>query len=472
MLSFCVVVARRNGHFLLRRNLTTSNLLPLLQTVPRERMLTFSVIAHVDHGKSSLSQRLLEKQGNISPVLDNGVSQEALDTLSVERERGITVKAVTATMAVEYKSETWLVNLTDTPGHVDFQNEVIRSLAACDVALLLVDAAQGIQAQTLSTARAAESAGVPLLAACSKCDLNTARPEEVALELCELGLIDDPDSVLFLSAKTGLGLDQVLPKVIEQFLRSFNNGRKNKESSSLEENVLRVRIIDSKYDERRGVISVIQVIDGILREKARVSIFSASQSSQATYLIQEVGLLTPAPLRTNSLPSGAVGYVICGLRDVRAAAIGDTLFEVGTIVQPLEKNLRPSRPGLYASVFPPDGALFEDMARAVDRLALNDPAVTVTREPPRPVLGLGLRCGFLGILHMDVFRQRLADEFQEDVLFCAPTVPYRAAPLSVQIDKDNMIIDNTVEKEDIFLNIETLEKWPTEEITSKKTLYP
>ena len=447
--------------------------------IPAERMVTFSVIAHVDHGKSSLSQRLLEQQGNIAR--QDGQSQDALDTLKVEQARGITVKAVTASMVYDAsESESWLFNLVDCPGHSDFAHEVRRSLSCCDGALLLVDASQGIEAQTLSVAAAAKAAGVPLIAACSKCDLPTSRADDVALHLAELGLIDDPEDVLQVSAKSGLNVDKVLPHVAKFVkTKTTTSDRRNRP--------LRARVVDSKYDEKRGVICVIQVVDGTLKEQQRIAFFSrvvvkkddscSSESptkkvtAAATYNVQEVGLLTPKQQRVQGgIVAGCVGYVVCGLRNIREAAVGDTVYDANDFdgVEPLESNFRPSRPALYASVFPPDGALFDDMAKAIDRLALNDASVTVQREPPRPTLGLGLRVGFLGLLHLSVFSQRLVDEFQHEVLFCAPNVPYRfkKKTASSKEDIDDEIV--TTSEADFDLEIETLDDWPTDQLASRQ----
>lgn len=414
----------------------------VLLTTPSWRMVTFSIIAHVDHGKSSLSQRLLEQQGNVEASEET--RQSALDTLEVERARGITVKAVTASMLYESQGERWLVNLVDTPGHADFAHEVKRSLACCDGALLLVDAAQGVEAQTLSVAHAARAAGVPLIAACSKCDLETADPDEVSLTLASSGLLDndDPEAVLRLSAKTGQNVNSVLPAVVDAF------GRRRPRREGDRELPLRARVVDSRYDQKRGVVCVVQVVDGVLRVHDRVRFLSREKDEE--FGLQELGLLTPAQLRTKSLPAGAVGYAICGLRDVRQAIVGDTMAQASAseATRPLDLNVGASGQHLlFASIFPPDGSLFEDMARAVDRLALNDASVSVTREPPRPALGAGLRLGFLGVLHLDVFRQRLRDEFNEDVLFCAPLVPYRL----VKRERPEVVVRE----------ISTLDEWPT-----------
>ena len=382
-----------------------------LAALPVEKTVTFSIVAHVDHGKSSLAQRLLERYGNIVP--ESAVGQSALDTLDVERERGITVKAVTASMLVG----DFLVNLVDTPGHADFAHEVRRSLGACDGALLLVDASQGIEAQTLKVAAAARAAGVPLVCAASKIDLPTADAVEVALELAALEFCDDPEDVLYVSAKSGDGVDAVLPAIIDAFKQPADDRRTRP---------TRCRVLDGRYDVTRGVVAVIQCVDGALHENDRITFLGGDGKTEHT--VQELGLLTPAHHRTGFLNAGCVGYLVAGLRDVRQARVGDTLCLASERdrLEPVDPLPPATQPGLFASVFPPDGGMFDDMSKAVDRLALNDASVTVRREAKaRPTLGAGLRLGFLGLLHLDVFRQRLRDEFGEDVLFTSPTVPYK-----------------------------------------------
>ena len=274
------------------RDVTT---IDALATIPCDQMITFSIVAHIDHGKSSLSQRLLEHCGNIDAAA--AVGQDALDTLAVERERGITVKAVSASMVHDYEGRTYLVNLVDTPGHADFAHEVVRSLGACDGALLLVDAAQGVEAQTLKVADAARAAGVPLLAACSKVDLPTANAVDVALDVAARGLVEDPEAVLAVSAKSGLGVADVLDAVCGAFRPPADDGARRRP--------LRARVLDSRYDPRRGVVSVLRVVDGELREGDRVRFKSADGRS---YGVQELGLLTPAQQRTKGLVAGCVGY--------------------------------------------------------------------------------------------------------------------------------------------------------------------
>ena len=315
-----------------------------LAALPVEKTVTFSIVAHVDHGKSSLAQRLLERYGNISAT--DAVGQSALDTLDVERERGITVKAVTASMLVgEY-----LVNLVDTPGHADFAHEVRRSLGACDGALLLVDASQGIEAQTLKVAAAARAAGVPLVCAASKIDLPTADAVEVALELAALEFTDDPEKVLCLSAKSGDGVDAVLPAIIDAFKQPADDRRTQP---------TRCRVLDGRYDITRGVVAVIQCVDGALREGDRIA-FLGGDGSEHT--VQELGLLMPTHHRTGFLNAGCVGYLVAGLRDVRQARVGDTLCLAAQRdrLEPVDPLPPATQPGLFASVFPPDGGVFPE----------------------------------------------------------------------------------------------------------------
>jgi small GTP-binding protein len=281
--------------------------------IPAANYITFSIIAHIDHGKSSLSQVLLERSGNIPTQGKDGdprtVTQDALDTLEVEKQRGITVKAVTATML--YKSDDgqrWMINLIDTPGHADFAHEVRRSLTACDGALLLVDSSQGVEAQTLAVAEAAKKHNVLLAAACSKIDLPHAEPDDVALAIAGFGLVEDPEAVLQISAKTGKGVAQVLPMIVNNFAEARR--LKIPDGDAIRLLPLRARVLDSKYDKTRGVISTIQVVEGEIREQQRITMMGSKEVGSMG--VQELGLLGPAPIRTKALTAGCVGYMVCG----------------------------------------------------------------------------------------------------------------------------------------------------------------
>lgn len=428
-----------------------SELLHIYQTIPIERTRTFSIIAHVDHGKSTLADRLLELTHNVHP-LTSGQAQ-CLDSLEVERERGITIKAQTASMIVHHAGQPWLVNLVDTPGHVDFSYEVSRSLAACQGALLLIDCTQGIQAQTVSNFHTALEAGLTVIPVLTKIDLPSADPEPILLNIeSTLGL--NADSALWTSAKSGEGCGEVLPAVIEQVSSPSSVGR---------DAAARVLIVDSWYDAFRGVVCLVQVMDGTLRVGDAVQ----SGASGDRFTVQEVGLMTPAAVPVARLASGKLskgirlsdfalqpgmsgnaashphsalhhpgclgagqmGYIIAGMKQVSQAAVGDTLLAAGVSAeqQPHMKPLpgfKKVQPVVFASLFPVDSGDYGALKDAVERLTLNDSSVTVANEVS-PSMGHGLRCGFLGRLHMDVFHQRLASEFDTEVIMTAPMVPYR-----------------------------------------------
>ncbi|EWM25310.1 gtp binding protein [Nannochloropsis gaditana] len=391
-----------------------------LGSIPQSRVRNFSVIAHIDHGKSTLSDCLLELTGNITSAEKKAKAQYT-DTLKVERERGITVKAQTASMVYRHPKDgkEYLLNLVDTPGHVDFAYEVSRSLSACQGALLLVDATQGIQAQTLSTYAFAQEAKLSIIPVVTKSDLPHAQTDDVTLQMATTFDMDLED-VLVTSAKTGQGVHAILPAVIDRI--SAPGGDPTAP--------LRARLIDSWYDPTRGVVCLVQVVDGSIKENDRIS--AHSLAAFESFSVQEVGVLCPYQLRTGSLLTGQVGYVIAGMRSTRQAKMGDTIYhhqkgaaeaaEAG--VDPLP-GFETAKSMLFASIYPLDTQDFDSLELAVNKLTLNDASVTVQREGSNTSLGSGLRCGFLGLLHMEVFNQRLRDEFGTAVLLTSPTVPYR-----------------------------------------------
>lgn len=386
----------------------------------------FSVIAHVDHGKSTLSDCILQLAGNISEK--DRKRGQVLDTLKVERDRGITVKAQTATMIFEdsrNNNKRYLINIIDTPGHIDFSYEVSRSLASCQGALLLVDSSQSIQAQTLANHAKAKALGLNIIPIVTKIDLPNAQPIETALMMgTTFGV--DPDKVIMTSAKKNIGIKEVLEAVIDE-LPSPKAAFGGNASGNFHG-----KIVDSWFDEHRGVVCLIQAVAGSLQEGDRVATFAsmkeaADLDTRSDFSVQEIGILTPTPLRTSSLTTGQVGYVICGMRTTRQARIGDTMYipgqwNKGEEIVPLE-GYEAAKPMLYASVFPVDSAKIDDLFASVDRLCLNDSSVSVAREQSSS-LGSGLRCGFLGFLHMEVFIQRLSDEFDMQIVMTTPSVPY------------------------------------------------
>nr|ATG71176.1 small GTP-binding protein [Callitropsis nootkatensis] len=390
------------------------NTIDLSQYTP-ELIRNFSIIAHVDHGKSTLADRLLELTGTIK----KGHGQpQYLDKLQVERERGITVKAQTATMffncssngntgVVSMPSQNFLLNLIDTPGHVDFNYEVSRSLAACQGVLLVVDAAQGVQAQTVANFYLAFEANLAIIPVINKIDQPTADPDNVKAQLQSMFDLD-PEDALLTSAKTGEGLQKVLPAVIEHI----------PPPKGLVCSPLRMLLLDSYFDEYRGVICHVAVIDGALRKGDKIASAATGQSYEA----MDVGILHPELTPTGMLLTGQVGYIISGMRSTTEARVGDTLHHVRSVVQPLP-GFKPAKHMVFAGVYPADGSDFDALNGAIEKLTCNDASVSVAKESSG-ALGLGFRCGFLGLLHMDVFLQRLEQEHGARVITTTPTVPY------------------------------------------------
>ncbi|XP_065878919.1 translation factor GUF1 homolog, mitochondrial [Euphorbia lathyris] len=386
-----------------------------LSKYPAERIRNFSIIAHVDHGKSTLADRLLELTGTIK----RGHGQpQYLDKLQVERERGITVKAQTATMFHNYKfhgpnmdeghePSSFLLNLIDTPGHVDFSYEVSRSLAACQGALLVVDAAQGVQAQTVANFYLAFESNLTIVPVINKIDQPTADPDRVKAQLKSMFDLE-PDDCLLTSAKTGKGLEHVLPAVIERI--PCPPGDSN--------SPLRMLLLDSYYDEYKGVICHVAVVDGMLRKGDKISSGATGQS----YDILDVGIMHPELTSTGVLLTGQVGYVVSGMRSTKEARVGDTLSHSRSTVEALP-GFKPAKHMVFSGLYPADGSDFEALNNAIERLTCNDASVSVTKESSS-ALGLGFRCGFLGLLHMDVFHQRLEQEYGTHIISTVPTVPY------------------------------------------------
>ena len=374
-------------------------------------------------GKSTLSDSILQLTGNINEK--DKKRGQVLDTLKVERERGITVKAQTASMIYkdERSNEYYLLNLIDTPGHIDFSYEVSRSLASCQGALLLVDSSQSIQAQTLANHAKAKNLGLNIIPVVTKIDLPNAQPEDTAVSMGTTFDLD-PDSVIMTSAKQNIGIKEVLEAIIDR-LPSPESHSKSKSGPFLG------KIVDSWFDEHRGVVCLLQIIGGTVTENQRITTFASIAEandidSRTDFSVQEIGILTPNPIRTSSLRTGQVGYLICGMRSTRQARIGDTVYiptewSKGSVV-PLP-GYEAAKPMLFASIFPVDTKELELLFSSVDRLCLNDSSISVTKDHS-PSLGMGLRCGFLGFLHMEVFNQRLEDEFNIKVVITTPSVPY------------------------------------------------
>jgi GTP-binding protein LepA len=371
-----------------------------------ERIRNFSIIAHIDHGKSTLADRILELTGAVDPA--NHVPQ-LLDSMELERERGITIKAqavrVTYTAA---DGETYHLHLIDTPGHVDFSYEVSRSLAACEGALLVVDAAQGVEAQTVANTYAAVEAGLELIPVLNKVDLPSAEPERVAGEIVDL-IGGDPDDVLRISAKTGEGVGDVLDAIVERIPSPSGDPVAPP----------RALIFDSEFDQYRGVVAYVRMVDGAFR--AREPIVAMQSGTEAE--IDEIGFFTPGMTPAEGMTAGEVGYVITGVKDVARLRVGDTLTALERRAAEALPGYREVRPMVFCGLFPIDTDQYEDLRDALERLALNDAALSYEPETSQ-ALGFGFRCGFLGLLHMDIVRERLEREYDLELLATTPNVRY------------------------------------------------
>ena len=371
-----------------------------------EHIRNFSIIAHIDHGKSTLADRILELTGAVDP---KKMQAQLLDSMDLERERGITIKA--QAVRVEYTAadgQTYHLHLIDTPGHVDFSYEVSRSLAACEGALLVVDAAQGVEAQTVANTYLAIENGLELIPVINKVDLPGAEPERVAREIADL-LGTEPEDALWISAKTGVGV----PEVLEAIVARIPPPRGEIEAPP------RALIFDSEFDQYRGVIAYVRMVDGSFRKEERI--LAMQNGTEAD--IDDLGFFRPAMTAVKGLEAGDVGYLITGIKDVTKLRVGDTLTaNVRRASDPLE-GYREVRPMVFCGLFPIDTDRFEDLRDALEKLALNDAALSWEPETSE-ALGFGFRCGFLGLLHMEIVRERLEREYGLDLLATTPNVRY------------------------------------------------
>ncbi|HSL64086.1 MAG TPA: translation elongation factor 4 [Gaiellaceae bacterium] len=368
----------------------------------QSRIRNFSIIAHIDHGKSTLADRMLEVTETVST---REMRDQLLDTMELERERGITIKA----QAVRVAWKGYELNLIDTPGHVDFTYEVSRSLQACEGALLVVDAAQGIEAQTLANAYLAIENDLEIVPVVNKIDLPQANPAAVAREVADL-LGGSADDALRISAKTGAGVDAVLDAIVERVPAPAGEA----------DGAPRALIFDSSYDQYRGVVAFVRVVDGALRRGEALRAMALGTEFEA----EEVGFLSPAREPVEALTAGEVGYVITGLKDVSRLRVGDTITSRrGGAQQPLP-GYKDVKPMVFAGLFPTDSDAYPELRDALEKLKLNDASLFYEPETSQ-ALGFGFRCGFLGLLHMEIVRERLEREFDLDLLVTAPNVAYR-----------------------------------------------
>ena len=379
---------------------------PVPGKTPPALIRNFCIIAHIDHGKSTLADRMLQLTGVVD---ERSMRAQYLDRMDIERERGITIKSQAVRMPWRVGEADYVLNMIDTPGHVDFTYEVSRSLAACEGAILLVDAAQGIEAQTLANLYLALEADLHVIPVLNKIDLPSAQPEKYAAEIAHL-VGCDPDDVFRVSAKTGEGVRELLDHVVADVPHPVGDP----------DAPPRALIFDSVYDTYRGVVTYVRVVDGELNHRERVLMMS----TRATHETLEVGVISPEPVKAGALGVGEVGYLITGVKEVRQSRVGDT---VTTASHPARKELagyRPPHPMVYAGLYPIDGADFPELREALDKLQLNDAALVYEPETSG-ALGFGFRVGFLGLLHMEIVRERLEREFNLDLISTAPNVVYR-----------------------------------------------
>lgn len=371
-----------------------------------EQIRNFCIIAHIDHGKSTLADRMLQITGTVS---DRDMRAQYLDNMDIERERGITIKSQAVRMHWQHGEGEYALNMIDTPGHVDFSYEVSRSLAACEGAILLVDAAQGIEAQTLANLYLAMENDLEIIPVLNKIDLPAADPERVAREICDL-LGGNPEDILQVSGKTGMGVEELLDSVIERVPAPVGD----REASA------RAMIFDSVYDSYRGVVTYVRVIDGKLEPKEKVKMMSTG----ATYEALEIGISSPGPVVTKGLAVGEVGYLITGVKDVRQSKVGDTVTSQHNAAQEALPGYTDPKPMVFSGLYPIDGSDYTVLREALDKLKLSDAALQY--EPETSVaLGFGFRCGFLGLLHLEIISERLRREYDLDLIATAPSVVYQ-----------------------------------------------
>ena len=375
--------------------------------VPRERIRNFSIIAHIDHGKSTLADRILELTQAVS---EREAKEQFLDSMDLERERGITIKAQTVRLFYEARDGlTYMLNLIDTPGHVDFNYEVSRSLAACEGAILVVDAAQGVEAQTLANVYLALENDLEIVPVLNKIDLPAARPDVIKEEIEEVIGLEAEDAVLC-SAKTGQGVEDVLEAVVQRLPPPTGDV----------EAPLRALIFDSWFDTYRGVITLIRVMEGRLREGDTIKMMSNATQTE----IQGLGVFSPGPTAAKELVAGEVGFMITGIKEVRLMKIGDTITSRKRPAEEPLSGFKDIQPMVFAGIFPVDSSDYTNLREALEKLRLNDSAFTFEPETSA-ALGFGFRCGFLGLLHLEIIQERLEREYDMALITTAPTVVYK-----------------------------------------------
>ncbi|MBT6349308.1 MAG: elongation factor 4 [Proteobacteria bacterium] len=377
-----------------------------MDRVDQNLIRNFAIIAHIDHGKSTLADRLIQRCGGLS---DREMTNQVLDSMDLERERGITIKAQSVSLRYQSQDQNeYLMNFIDTPGHVDFSYEVSRSLSACEGALLIVDASQGVEAQTVANCYTAADLGLEIIPVLNKIDLPAADAERAAAEIEDLiGL--DCSNVLQVSAKTGIGIDALLERIVL--------GVPAPKIPATEK--LSALIIDSWFDNYLGTVSLVRVMAGSLKSTRRILMMSTGKS----YPVEEIGRFTPKRSPCNVLNAGEVGYVIAGIKDIKAARVGDTVTDAAQPTSESLEGFKNEKPAVFAGLYPINNADFEAFRDALEKLSLNDASLVYEPEVS-PALGFGFRCGFLGMLHMEIIQERLEREYDLELITTAPTVVY------------------------------------------------
>ncbi|MFN8076109.1 MAG: translation elongation factor 4 [Kineosporiaceae bacterium] len=383
---------------------------------PPEAIRNFCIIAHIDHGKSTLADRMLQLTGVVDA---RAMRAQYLDRMDIERERGITIKSQAVRMPWEVDGDLITLNMIDTPGHVDFTYEVSRSLAACEGAVLLVDAAQGIEAQTLANLYLAMENDLTIIPVLNKIDLPAAQPEKYAEELAKL-IGGDPADVLKVSGKTGVGVEELLDEIVAKVPAPVGDP----------DAPARAMIFDSVYDTYRGVVTYVRVIDGHLSPRERI----AMMSTRATHELLEIGVISPEPVPSPGLGVGEVGYLITGVKDVRQSKVGDTVTNSSKPAQDALGGYQDPKPMVFSGLYPIDGSEYPNLREALDKLKLNDAALVYEPETSA-ALGFGFRVGFLGLLHLEIVRERLEREFNLDLISTAPNVVYE-----VTLDSGELVV--------------------------------
>lgn len=416
----------------MRSPMSTENRTPL------SHIRNFSIVAHIDHGKSTLADRLIQTCGGLAA---REMSEQVLDNMDIEKERGITIKA--QTVRLHYKAnngETYVLNLMDTPGHVDFAYEVSRSLAACEGSLLVVDASQGVEAQTLANVYQALDANHEIVPVLNKVDLPAAEPERIKQQIEDVIGLDASDAVM-ISAKTGLGVPDVLEAIVNRLPAPKNGDDKAP---------LKAMLVDSWYDTYLGVMVLVRIIDGVMKKGQLIRMMG----TDAKYTIERIGVLTPKMVNVEELGPGEVGFITASIKEVADTRVGDTITDDRKPTAEALPGFKPAQPVVFCGLFPVDAADFEDLRAAMGKLRLNDASFSFEMESSA-ALGFGFRCGFLGLLHLEIIQERLEREFNLDLIATAPSVVYQMS----MTDGSEIELHNPADMPDVVKIKEIREPW-------------